>query len=195
MIRAIRPIRSIDRITSIGRIGDQQPHRITEAHRERLQNIIRRLIDKSRELRLIRAVDQEMAKAIIRVHDLDDGLVIVAHQTEAMVHDVGRDVAGVGREAVTSLRRVVGDEGLCLADGHRDLEELEGTVFPDLGVCGCCGVPFRVARVEAGGRKCRYRAQSRGDQRGVDVVWDTTAADAIGTVSPFSNDLISLRAR
>ncbi len=163
MIGAIRPVRSIDRIASIRWVGDQQSHRITEAHWERLQDIVRRLIDKSRQLRLIRAIHQEMAKAIVRVHNFDNRLVVVAHQTKAMVHDIGGDIGGMGREAVTSRGRVVGDEGLRFAEGHRDLEEVEGVVLPDLRVFSGGGVPLWVARVEAGGRECRYSAQSRRD--------------------------------
>lgn len=78
MVCIIRPIGGIDWIIAVSWIRHQDPHICLESNGKGLLNIVGGLIDEGCQLVLIGGVEQVQAKAVIRVHHLHRGQIVVS---------------------------------------------------------------------------------------------------------------------
>jgi hypothetical protein len=97
------------------------------------------LVDEGGELWLVGCVEEEVAEAIVRVHDLDLGDVVVPVEGEGMEDDVGVDgvcsagageVAGLDVGSKTLFGCFGGDGDLHLSVFCRQLRRTVGQVVP-----------------------------------------------------------------
>ena len=142
---------------------------------------------------MVCCVEEEVAKAVVCVHDVDRLEAVIALEGEGMEGNRGGVNAGGLVGTVVECGGI--GEGLETGFGGRgwngDGEELQGFVFPDLSVGGGEGGPVGMVGKDGGVelRQCRDAAECGRNKSCVDVVWDMTASNTISTVSPLANNL------
>lgn len=107
-----------------------------------------------------------------------------------MEGDVESDFFCVGREAVPCCVGIIRNEVSGFARGNGDLEEGERVVFPDLRVLRCDSRPLSVFWEETCSRQGADGTQSGWHEARIDVVGNAAAADAVGAVAPFADELV-----
>lgn len=85
------PVAGVDFVGAEGRVGDEHADGSVEAGGECAADVGGGLVDEGGELLLVGCVQEEVAEAVVRVHDLDLREVIVAIEGEGMEDDVGVD--------------------------------------------------------------------------------------------------------
>lgn len=106
MVGACCPILGVDWVAAEGRVGDEHADAGVETSGECAADIVGGLVEEGGELRLVGRVEEEVAEAVVRVHDLDLGEVVVAVEGEGMEDDVRVDrvcFAGAGEVAVLDV--------------------------------------------------------------------------------------------
>jgi len=136
------PVSCIYRLPTVCRVSYKQTNRGKKASRERPHYVIGCLVDKAGQLGLVGAIHEEEAEAIICVHDLDLGKVIITIEGQSMEDDLAVDEIGLVWAGKGTVSNILLDSGSSFSGRYRDLEELERFVFPDssVRVCQCTPV-------------------------------------------------------
>jgi hypothetical protein len=174
MISIRREIRRINRFTAESRVRHNSSHRSAQSHRERHQQIIRRLINKS-SLRIL-GIKQESPETIVGIHHFDQALIVIPIQRNTMVNNIRSNLIDIRRETQTTFSSVRLNEVAGFVLRYRDGEEGEGRVFPDLGVGGRYFVLGRMGSKETCRREGGDAAEGGWDESCVYVVGDATAS-------------------
>jgi hypothetical protein len=177
MICVRGPVRGINRLPTVCRISYQQTNGGKKASRERPHHVIGCLVDEAGQLGLVGAIHEEESEAVIRVHNLDLGQVIVAIEGESVEDDLAVDEMGLVWARKGTVSNILLDSGSSFRGRYRDLEELERFVFPDLSVSVCQCTPVGMIWIDTSSTQSGYGAESSWHEASINVIGNSTASN------------------